>query len=80
MDPGSKSGFKFEFSISRASQDLFRRSIKGEKGETNAYKASTEKSDRYKYGSKDVLLSFPVCSLSKCRRNLLLEICVIIFI
>jgi len=46
MDPGSKSGLKFEFSISRASQDLFRKSIKGERGETNAYKASTEKSDR----------------------------------
>ena len=46
MDPGSKSGFKFEFSISRASQDLFRKSIKGERGGTNAYKAFTEKSDR----------------------------------
>lgn len=46
MDPGSESGFKFEFSISRASQDLFRKSIKGERGGTNAYKAFTEKSDR----------------------------------
>lgn len=42
----AKSGFKFKLSISRASQDLFRKSIRGEKGETNAYKASTEESDR----------------------------------
>lgn len=42
----AKSGFKFKFSISRAFQDLFRKSIKGEEEETNAYKASIEKSDR----------------------------------
>lgn len=76
----AKSGIKFKFSILRASQVLLRKRIKGEEGETNAYKASKEKSYRQKYGSKDVLLSFLMCSLSKWRRNLSLEICVIIFI
>lgn len=75
----NRSWLSLDLSLSSPFQGLLKicseRALKRRKG-----KQMLIKSDRQMYGSKDVLLSFPMCSLSKCRRNLSLEICVIIFI